>query len=157
MQLNNLKTRKNTNAKISAFLNDEATIILQYLPVKFSIILKSSELFNSSFCIFLFTNKSLKHNNIKTRTAMSARISVFVICIEAIIYFLLCKFHHCTFKSTALILIHLQMRKSLYTFVEIQLQSVKCTEVTRIRKKFWVTFQLHPSGQGIQKDDSVYI
>ena len=30
-----------------------------------------------------FTNKTLPLNNLKTRTAMNAKISVFVICIEA--------------------------------------------------------------------------
>ena len=38
---------------------------------------------------FLFINKTLRLNNLKTRTAMNAQISVFVISVEAIIYFLL--------------------------------------------------------------------
>ena len=36
----------------------------------------------------------------KTRTAMNAEISVYVICVEAIIYSLLYNLHYCTFKET---------------------------------------------------------
>ena len=42
---------------------------------------------------------ALRHNNLKTRTAMNAKISVFVFCIEAIIYLLLYNLHDCTFKN----------------------------------------------------------
>ena len=41
-----------------------------------------------------------KLNNFKTRTAMNAEISVYVICVEAIIYSLLYNLHYCTFKET---------------------------------------------------------
>ena len=44
-------------------------------------------------------NKTLGLNNLKTRTAMNAKISVFVICIEAIIYLLLYNLHECTFNK----------------------------------------------------------
>ena len=47
---------------------------------------------------FLFTNKTLRLNNLKTRAAMNAKISVFVTCVEAIIYLLLYDFHDCAFK-----------------------------------------------------------
>ena len=47
---------------------------------------------------FLFINKTLRLNNLKTRAAMNAKISVFVICVEAIIYLLLYNLHNCTFK-----------------------------------------------------------
>ena len=47
---------------------------------------------------FLFTNKILWLNNLKTRTARDVKISVFVICVEAIIY-LLHNLHDCTFKN----------------------------------------------------------
>ena len=50
------------------------------LPVKVVIFLKSSLLFNS----FLFINKTLWFNNLKTRTAMYAKTSVLVICVEVI-------------------------------------------------------------------------
>ena len=47
---------------------------------------------------FLCINKTLRLNNFrKTRTAMNPKISVFVICVEAIIY-LLYNFHDCTFN-----------------------------------------------------------
>ena len=47
----------------------------------------------------MFINKILQLNNSKTRTAMNAKIPVFVICIEAIIYLLLYNLHDCTFKT----------------------------------------------------------
>ena len=47
---------------------------------------------------FLFINKSLWLNNLKTRTAMNAKISVLVTCVKAIIYLLLHNLHDCTFK-----------------------------------------------------------
>ena len=37
-------------------------------------------------------------NNSQTRTAINAKISVFVICVETIIYLLLYKLHDCTFN-----------------------------------------------------------
>ena len=52
-----------------------------------------------SIVLFLFINKALRLNNIKTRTAMDAKISVFVICVKAIIYLLLYNLHDCTFKK----------------------------------------------------------
>ena len=50
---------------------------------------------------FLFINKTLRLNNLKTRTAMNAKTSVFVIYIEAIIYLLLHNLHDCTFNHKA--------------------------------------------------------
>ena len=46
----------------------------------------------------MFRNKNLRLNISKTKTAMNVKISVFVICVKAIIYLSLCKFHDCTFK-----------------------------------------------------------
>ena len=43
--------------------------------------------------------KTLPLNNMKTRTAMNAKISVFVIRVEAIIHLLLYNLHDCTFKD----------------------------------------------------------
>ena len=43
--------------------------------------------------------EGLSKYNIKTRAAMNAKTSVFVICIEEIIYLLLYNFHDCTFKG----------------------------------------------------------
>ena len=60
------------------------------LPMKFVSFVKSSLLL-TIFVFFLFVNKTLRLNNLKTRTAMNAKISVFVICAEVIIYLLL---HH---------------------------------------------------------------
>ena len=47
---------------------------------------------------FLFTNKTLRLNNLKTRAAMNAKISVFITCVEAITYLLLYDFHDRAFK-----------------------------------------------------------
>ena len=44
---------------------------------------------------FLFINKTLRLINLKTKTAINAKILVFVICIEAIIYLLLYNLHNC--------------------------------------------------------------
>ena len=43
-------------------------------------------------------NKTLQLNNLKTRIAMNAKISVSVICVEAIMYLLLCNLHDCAFN-----------------------------------------------------------
>ena len=48
---------------------------------------------------FLFINKTLWFDNLKTRIAMNAKISVLVICVEAIIYLLLFNLYDFTFKS----------------------------------------------------------
>ena len=48
---------------------------------------------------FLVINKTLRFNNLKTRTVMNEKISVFVICVQVIIYLLLYNFCNCTFKS----------------------------------------------------------
>ena len=44
----------------------------------------------------------LRLNNLKTRTVMNARISVFVTCVEAIIYLLQYDFHGCTFNVSVI-------------------------------------------------------
>ena len=46
--------------------------------------------------VFSVYNQNLRLNNLKTRTATNAKISVFV---EAIIYLLLCNLHDCTFNK----------------------------------------------------------
>ena len=48
---------------------------------------------------FLFIYKTLRLNNLKTRTAINVKISVSVICVEVIIYSLLYNLHDSTFKS----------------------------------------------------------
>ena len=47
----------------------------------------------------MLINKTLRLNNLKTRTAMNAKISEFVICVETIIYLLLYNLHDCTFNK----------------------------------------------------------
>ena len=48
---------------------------------------------------FLFVNKALRLINLKARAAMNAKMSLFVICVEAIIYLLLYNLHDCTFNN----------------------------------------------------------
>ena len=50
---------------------------------------------------FPFVNKNLRLNILKARTAMNEKISVFVICVETIIYLLLHNLHDCDFKGAA--------------------------------------------------------
>ena len=47
---------------------------------------------------FLFINKTLRLNDIRTRTAMNAKMSVFVICVETIVYLLLYNLRDFIFK-----------------------------------------------------------
>ena len=49
---------------------------------------------------FLFINKTLLLNNLKARTAMNAKVSVFVICVEARIYLLLYNLHDFTLNNS---------------------------------------------------------
>ena len=58
----------------------------------------SNLLFNSFYFLFFFINKTLRLNNLKTRSAMNTNISVFVICAEVIIYLILCNSHDSTFS-----------------------------------------------------------
>ena len=71
---------------------------------------KRGLLLNSFYCL-IFINKSLWLNNLKTRTAMNAKMSVFVMfvsvslfVVEAIIYFLLYNLHDCTFMYNKMLL-----------------------------------------------------
>ena len=65
----------------------------------FAIIYPWNLLFSSKVSYFLavstvvYKKKTLQLNNLKTRAAMNAEISVFVICVEAIIYFILYNLH----------------------------------------------------------------
>ena len=47
---------------------------------------------------FLFINKTLRLKNLQIRTAMNGKVSVFVICVESIIYLLFYSLHDCTFN-----------------------------------------------------------
>ena len=47
----------------------------------------------------LFINETLRLNNLKTTTVINAKISVFIICVKAVIYLLLYDLHNCTFNS----------------------------------------------------------
>ena len=66
--------------------------------MKFAIFLKSSLLFNSFYCL-IFINKTLWLNKLKTRTAMNAKISLFVVFVETIISLQLNNLRDCNFKK----------------------------------------------------------
>ena len=48
---------------------------------------------------FLFIKISLRLNNLKTTTGLNAKVSVVVICLQAIIYLLLYNLYDCTFNT----------------------------------------------------------
>ena len=48
---------------------------------------------------FLFINKTLRLSSLKARTAMNAKVSLFVICAEVSIYLLSHNLHDCTFNN----------------------------------------------------------
>ena len=54
--------------------------------MKLALFLKNSLIFNRFYCFFLFRNKTLRLNNLKTRTDMNVKISVLVIYVEVVIY-----------------------------------------------------------------------
>ena len=67
--------------------------------MKFSISLNNRLLFNSFLLYFLFIKNSLWLNKLKTATGLNAKVSVVVICVEAIIYLLLHNLHDCNFNK----------------------------------------------------------
>ena len=71
---------------------------MQNFSLKIAIFLKSTT-FKQFLLYFLSINKSSQFNDLKTRAAMDAKISVFVIYVEAIIYLLLHNLHDSTFKG----------------------------------------------------------
>ena len=69
---------------------------------------------------FLFINKTLRLDNLKGRRATNAKISVFVICVEAIIYLLLHNLHDCTFKKiTPLVSSGISVKRKFLWFIRI--------------------------------------
>ena len=65
--------------------------------MKFAIFKKLAYFLKVSI-VFSFINKTLWLNNLKTRRAINTTISVFVICVEVIMYWLLYNLHDCTFN-----------------------------------------------------------
>ena len=74
-------------------------IILHQFNREICYFLKKQPTFKQFLLSFLFINKNVRLNNLKTRTAMNAKTSIFVICVETIIYLLLYNVHDCTFNS----------------------------------------------------------
>ena len=73
-------------------------IILQYFTREIRYSLKKQPTFEQFLLSFPFKNKTFRLNNLKTTTAVNAKIPVFVICVEVIIQSLLFNFHDRTFK-----------------------------------------------------------
>ena len=74
---------------------------------------------------FLFINKTLRLNNLKTRTTVNAKISVFVICLEAIIYLLLFNLHNCTFNAIRKYYVHSSIIKISIIKIKSSLRSAR--------------------------------
>ena len=62
-------------------------------------------------------NKTLRLSNLKTRTVLNAKISMFVTCVEATIYVLLYNLHDCTFNNHN----HSGIEKTLLIIVKLHL------------------------------------
>ena len=67
--------------------------------MELALFLKINLHFNSFYCLFCLHNKTLRFNNLKSRTAMNAKFPLFVTFVEAMKYLLLYKLHDCTFNS----------------------------------------------------------
>ena len=80
----------------------------------------------------------MQSNNLKTRTATNAKISVSFICVEAIIYLLLYTWHNWTFNPTY----HLAQRQSEFyvIFYQITLSNIHAMYVSQLHNLF-VTMQ----------------
>ena len=48
-------------------------------------------------------NKNLRLNNVKTKRSVNAKISVSVVCVEAVIYLLLYNLHEYTFNGSSML------------------------------------------------------
>ena len=73
-------------------------------PWNLLVSLKSSQFFNDFYCLFLFINKTLQLNKLKTRTAMNAK-NVFLLFVSKqsyIFYHLICMTAPLTFKKIEL-------------------------------------------------------
>ena len=66
-------------------------LILQQLTHEICYFPEKCPIFYQFLLSFLLINKTLRLNNVKTRTAMNAKILMFAICVEAIIYLFLQK------------------------------------------------------------------
>ena len=74
-------------------------MILQQFTREIWYFLKKKRTFEQFLLFFSVYKQNLRRNNLKIRIAMNAKISVFVICVETIIYSLVYKLHDCTFKG----------------------------------------------------------
>ena len=83
-------------------------LILQQFTREICYFLKNQPTFQQFLLSFLFINKTVRLKNLKARTAINAKISLFVICVEAIIYSLLYNLH-CT--------VPLKLEKNLWNYL----------------------------------------
>ena len=88
--------------KVRASFTFQLFIISQQFTREICCFLKKQPNFLSKQFLlsFLFIYKTLWVNNLKTRTTTNAKISVFIICVKAIIYLLSYNLHDCTFKES---------------------------------------------------------
>ena len=82
-----------------ALINDDLHVLKVSCEICIPTIYNFDVIYPSFYKIFLFLNKTLRVNNLKTRTTMNKKISLFVICVEVIIYLLLYNLRDCTFKG----------------------------------------------------------
>ena len=87
--------------------------------------LKRQPTFSQSLLSFLFINETLLLDNLKTRTATNASLSVFVICVGAMLYLLLYKLHDSTF-----------------TIVGFRFQNFIFTRKISKQKTFWASIRM---------------
>ena len=90
---------------------------------------KDKAYFLSVSIVFLFINKILRLDNLKTAAATNAKISAFLICVEATVYLLLYSLHDCTFKNYSTV-------KTMLLF----LQKMKQFLIQLHWQLFWVIF-----------------
>ena len=90
--------------------------------MKFAIFRKKLASFLTVSIVFSFISKTLRLNNLNTRRAMNVTILVFVICVEAVIYWL-CNLHDCTFN------VFMSMRSFWWFFCLLWIYYTTCSGV----------------------------
>ena len=93
----------NDRLRVSDISSKFRILTTYYYAVIFSWNLKFSEkiafFLTVTIVFFVFININLQLDNLKSRTAMYEKISVFVICVVVILYLILYNLHDCTFKK----------------------------------------------------------
>ena len=82
---------------------------------------------------FLFTNKTFRFNNLKTRIALNAKISVIVICVEVMIFLFLYNLHDCTFNIVNIFNDYKIFPHSLYGTKYLKMDQIKLVKDTFLK------------------------